>query len=266
MLLRPAILLAALTACATAAVRSGHAAAAWLAATATCQPGQTVQTAIRMVVDDSWHTYWLNPGEAGVKMSVEWQLPPGWHAGAVEHPVPRRFLTSGLAGFGYTGEVLFPVMLTTPPDFVGTARLACVVSWLTCGDAGCVPGEARLTLELADGAPVPTADAPAIRAALMEIPRPPTDGSRLEVTEKSASLVLTLATPGHGLDPPRCEVFPATPRVIEPAAEIRFARHGNQWIANVRKSEFATSPVKQLTLVLAGKGASPPVELSWSAP
>ena len=266
MLPQSVILLAALTSCATAAVRSGHATADWLAAASSCPPGQTVQSAIRLVVDDGWHTYWLNPGEAGMKMTVKWQLPPGWQAKGPEQPAPQRFLTSGLAGFGYAGEVLFPVALTAPPDFAGKARLECVVTWLTCSDAGCVPGEARLALELTSGTPVPTSEAPAIDAALRKIPRPPENGTRLEVTEKPASLVLTLVTSGTRLDPSRGEAFPATPRVIDPAAPIRFARHGDLWTAEVRKSEFATSPVKRLTLVLAGDGGRPPVELTWNAP
>lgn len=84
-----------------AAVRSGKAEVDWLSVSATVAPGKPVQTALRLVVDPGWHTYWENPGEGGMGISVKWDLPAGWTAGALEHPVPQRFMTGELAGFGY---------------------------------------------------------------------------------------------------------------------------------------------------------------------
>ena len=47
----------------------------------TCGADSQVKTGIRLVVDEGYHTYWLNPGDGGMKISVKWELPTGWSAG-----------------------------------------------------------------------------------------------------------------------------------------------------------------------------------------
>lgn len=264
--MRTAWLMGCLSLTACAGARSGHASAEWISVSTTCEPGVALQTAIRLVVDAGWHTYWLNPGEGGMNTSVEWELPAGWSASTLAHPVPTRFRTAGLAGFGYVGTVIFPATITPPPNFKGRATLKARLSWLTCDENRCVPGDAELSLVLDAGPPTSTADAEVIRDALKKIPRPQDESLRLSVTEKPGFLLLAIdARPDGRFDPSRCEVFPATPQAIDPAADIRFARNDAGWIAEVPKSEYAAGPLKQLTLVFSGKGADEPVELTWKA-
>ena len=40
-------------------------------------PGGEVELAILMHTKPGWHGYWLNPGDAGLPMKIEWQLPQG---------------------------------------------------------------------------------------------------------------------------------------------------------------------------------------------
>ena len=40
-------------------------------------PGGEVELAILMHTKPGWHGYWVNPGDAGLPMTIEWQLPPG---------------------------------------------------------------------------------------------------------------------------------------------------------------------------------------------
>lgn len=252
---------------AAAAVKSGKVSVEWISSSRTCEAGKPLQCSIRMVVDAGWHTYWLNPGEGGMKTSVEWQLPPGWTAGALEHPVPSRFTSGELVNFGYEGTVLFPVTITAPPDFSGAVILRGRVSWLACNDEGCVPGDAEITLDLTNGTPVASADAPAIADAVQKIPRATRPGLRLEVEDKPASWVLHITAPDEKIDDlPQHEVFPLTPQVIDPAAVIRFAGSGEKWSAEVAKCEYATEPVRELTLVLTARDRRKSFELSWRAP
>ncbi|MFZ9936733.1 MAG: hypothetical protein ACO3JG_06695 [Luteolibacter sp.] len=60
-------------------------------------------------------------------------------------------------------------------------------------------------------------------------------------------------------------MFPRTAEVIDPKAEIRFTAGGGHWTATVPKSEFAASPVKELTLVLADR-KNPPLLVTWKSP
>ena len=43
--------------------------------------------------------------------------------------------------------MVFPVTVTPPPDFEGSVKLRGKISWLTCNDEGCIPGDAEVFLE-----------------------------------------------------------------------------------------------------------------------
>src|SRR5271170_1459537 len=40
-------------------------------------PGKTVTIALIEGIRPGWHTYWLNPGEAGEPTDIQWTLPAG---------------------------------------------------------------------------------------------------------------------------------------------------------------------------------------------
>jgi len=247
--------------------RKGKAVADWISESSVCAPGKPLQTAIRLVHQAGWHSYWVNPGEAGLKTSVSWKLPVGWNVGEFRFPAPGRFATSGLAGFGYEGTVLFPVIVTPPADFTGSATLTAVVSWLACGETGCVPGEAEIHLSLSAGAITPTRDAPEIIAAHQKLPRVPTDFPRLVVSEQGSKLTIVVEpAPGATLDLDGREFFPATPDVIDPKFPVKMANRAGKWTAEVPKSEYAASPVRSLTLVLGPHKEEGPIELTWTKP
>ena len=58
--------------------------------------GRTQTVAVRLHPDDGWHTYWRNPGDTGLPTRVDWQLPDGVTAGAIQWPVPERIDFDGL--------------------------------------------------------------------------------------------------------------------------------------------------------------------------
>ena len=112
-------------------------------------PGETVWTAVRLIHMERWHTYWMNPGEAGLPTRIAWQLPAGVQAGEIVWPTPERFeLPGDVVDFGYTGEIFLLVPLTVDAAFA-EERLAvsAQVSWLECDDI-CIPGGATLDLNL----------------------------------------------------------------------------------------------------------------------
>ena len=265
MIARTAIIFALVATVSLGAVRSGKAEADWIAATNFYAGGKPLQTAVRLVVDAGWHTYWQNPGEGGMKISAVWEMPAGWTAGEVEHPVPLRFVTGELPGFGYEGTVVFPVKFTPPAGFAGEVILKGKVSWLTCNDQSCVPGNAALELSLTAGEAVATDEAKFIADALLHIPRQNSE-IILTVTESAKTLTLTLShATTKPFDPADYEFFPATPQVVDAAAKFEFTHTANKWTAEVSKSEYATTTIQQLTLVLAGKAKQPPLVLTWTA-
>jgi len=260
------LILASLCTVSLAAVHSGKASADWISSSRTTEAEMPVMTGIRLAVDEGYHTYWINPGEGGMKMSVKWDLPEGWVAGDPQYPVPKRFVTADLPGFGYEGTVVFPVNLTPPEDFSGVAVLKGKVTWLTCDDKGCIPGNADLELTLTEGAPAPAAEAKVIDAALRKIPLTPGNRISLKVVETPETLVLSVeGLAKTNVNLAEYEVFPATPEVIDAGAKIQFIDEGAKWTAEVPKSEYAPKKVSELTLVLAGKSDQAPISLTWKA-
>jgi thiol:disulfide interchange protein/DsbC/DsbD-like thiol-disulfide interchange protein len=111
-------------------------------------PGQQAWVALRLKHEPHWHTYWRNPGDAGVPTRVQWTLPEGFAAGPIEWPVPHRIPVPPLANYGYEGEVLLLVPIDVPNRmFFGDVTLRAHVDWLVCKDV-CIPGGADLKLKL----------------------------------------------------------------------------------------------------------------------
>jgi thiol:disulfide interchange protein DsbD len=112
-------------------------------------PGGDVTVALEERIVDGWHTYWKNPGDAGSPTQVTWTLPPGWTAGDIQWPRPKRLPVGPLMDYGYEGKVWLLTKLTAPADAKPgeTVTLRAAASWLVCKNI-CVPEEAALTLNL----------------------------------------------------------------------------------------------------------------------
>lgn len=125
-------------------------------------PGETLWTALRLDHADGWHTYWLNPGDAGIPTTIAWTLPDGVTAGDIVWPVPERFdLPGDVVDFGYTGEIFLLVPLQVPADFSGdTLSASADVKWLECEEL-CIPGGAvaPLNVPVSTSTPAPLNEA-----------------------------------------------------------------------------------------------------------
>ena len=114
----------------------------------TIAPGRPFWVGLHQTLDDGWHTYWRNPGDSGAAARIEWHLPAGWTASSIHWPIPERMPYGDLMNFGYSGEVLLPVMITPPADLErGRVELSADALWLVCADV-CIPEEGRLRMTL----------------------------------------------------------------------------------------------------------------------
>ena len=134
------------------------------------KPGTTVTAGLELTMDDGWHTYWINPGEAGIATSVEWTLPKGVSAGPIQWPTPDKFTALGSTGYGYHGKTILLVPLTITSDAEpGEATISGKVSWLEC-KVLCVPRDqsvsATLTIAGSDALSVDAAKLDAVRETL----------------------------------------------------------------------------------------------------
>ena len=120
-----------------------------LLADSTSIPAHPFTAGVLLRMAPGWHTYWMNPGDSGLSVDVQWTLPPGWKAGPLQWPVPEKHEEPGdMITYGYDGELLLMVELTPPPGpLTGEVKLAANVSWLACAKS-CVPGRADVALTL----------------------------------------------------------------------------------------------------------------------
>lgn len=244
--------------------RSGKAAAQWLVADAAASAGKTYNTVVRLQVDPHWHVYWYNPGDAGMETTVQMKMPDGWKASGLIHPTPKRFKTGVLDGFGHEGTVDYVLSFEVPEDFKGDAQLQAELSWLTCNNSSCVPGEITLSLKLAGGKAVGVkVDCAAVQKAVAGAPAKAADEVKLRFAEAGDKWTFTLENADAlNLDPEKTEVFVATPELVPTAATIRFRKDGHHWVAQCAKSEFAADAPEECVILLVQEGKRP-VRVEW---
>lgn len=241
--------------------KSGHATAEWLSEKAQIEGNKPIKTAIRMVIEDGWHSYWVNPGDSGANLKVVWELPEGWTVSELSYPAPKKFLTGDLPSYGYEGEVIFPVTIIPPTGVTGPVELGAKVSWLTCNDASCIPGKVELKLSPASGDEKQAAQ---IIEAEKKVPKL-LENAELQVTEHPDSVTLSLdISKNSAFDPTDWEVFPVTEQALDHRQPIKFQKDGANWTAKTTRNQYAEGALKELSLVLSKQGEAP-VELRWSA-
>src|ERR1700753_3253292 len=114
-------------------------------------PGGTIMVALEEKIAPGWHTYWKNPGDAGAPTDIQWTLPPGWKAGPIQWPRPKRLPVALLMDYGYEGTPWLLSNLTAPADAAaGPVVIKAHASWLVCRQI-CIPEEATLNLNLTVG-------------------------------------------------------------------------------------------------------------------
>ena len=117
----------------------------------TAKLGSTITVGIEMTMDEGWHTYWRNPGAAGIPTSVKWKLPDGVTAGEIQWPVPEKFLSLGSTGYGYKNTIVLLVPLFISEDApLGKVELFGNVSWLEC-KTQCNPRDQEASVNFAIG-------------------------------------------------------------------------------------------------------------------
>ncbi|WP_278247629.1 protein-disulfide reductase DsbD domain-containing protein, partial [Teichococcus deserti] len=130
------------------AVQSPRASVTLAAAPAAVAPGQPFRVGLKQQLTPGWHTYWINPGDAGTPPEIEFSLPDGAQASGFDWPAPQRIPFGPLVNYGYEGAVVLPLTVTPPaslkPGDVFT--LEARASWLVC-EKVCIPEEGVFRLD-----------------------------------------------------------------------------------------------------------------------
>ena len=227
--------------------------ASLVAAVSRFRPGEPFDVAIRIESDRGWHTYWMNPGEAGLATTVRWTLPGGFTAGPLRWPAPKRFVTGGIVSFGYDGATLLPVEIRAPADWPAgrVATLRARVDWLGCREE-CVPGGADVEILLsAAEAAVASDEADAVARAVASVPRP---DPRLRFHARSVKGGIAVRLEGAVAEAPAV-FFPLAGGVLRAAPEPVWTRTGGGIHETVLALEAGVPAPPRMAGVLTFAGA-----------
>ena len=174
-------------------------------------PGQPLTLGIKLSPKAGWHTYWINPGDAGAPTRAEWTLPAGAATPPeLQYPVPGTLVVSGLMNHVYEKPSTLVTTLAVPAGLAAGSALpiSVKVDWLVCSAEQCVPEAATLSLPLVvgDGAP-DAAMAPQIADALAALPRPLAATASWAKIRATSGTRLVLSVPMAGLDKIRSAWF-----------------------------------------------------------
>ena len=254
----------------SALLRSPRATASLVAEADAVEPGQPFRVGLRLRLAPGWHTYWRNPGDAGAASEVALRLPEGAAAGPVEWPAPERIAYGPLVNFGYTGEVLLPLMVTPPADLAPGGRFAveAEATWLVCEQL-CIPEEGRFRLQLPVAAASPRPDAalaPLFAAAEAAAPRPLPWPARAALGDRAGSLAL--AGGGFSAETVRdAFFFPEASGVIENAApQPLFFRDGGDLVLRLVRPAGASASAELAGVVALTDSSGRRTAYAVSAP
>ena len=195
-------------------------------------PGTQVDLAILMTPEPGWHGYWLNPGDAGQPMRIEWTLPAGVSVGPLRYPVPERLTIAGLMNYVYKGPYAILTRLKVPADAQGILPVRASAQWLACTDQICVPEQGELALDVPIGGGAN--ESARFDQWRRKLPRPlgspasfAINGDRLRVAVPLPRSV-TVGEP---------YLFAATDGAVDYGAPQRFLRSGDTLVAELQRRD-----------------------------
>ncbi len=194
--------------------------------TSAVAPGKPFTVGVPLKMAPGWHTYWQWGGDSGAPTKIEWELPEGFKAGAIQWPLPMPRADEGdQLTYVYEGETMLLVEITPPANLPGNeAVLRAKLRWLVCKES-CIPGDAEVSLTLpTTGAPEP-ANAELFAKWRERLAKNAGGPFTLKWTVGAKSVEVQVA--GVPADfkvefyplPPSPEVQPGHPKVSAPAAD-----------------------------------------------
>ena len=214
------------------------------------RPGGEVELAILMHTKPGWHGYWINPGDAGLPMRIEWQLPQGASLTPLRFPVPDRLLVAGIVNYVYERDHAILTRLKVPANAKGVLPIRASAQWLACTDKVCVPeqGEFSLDIPVGRGATSERARFDEWRRAL---PRPLASPAKFAIKDDRIEIAIPLP---ESVDLGEPYFFPSDDGPIDYAAPQSFRRNDNMLIAELKRRRGEPASLSGVLALGDGRG------------
>ncbi|MEO5808597.1 MAG: protein-disulfide reductase DsbD domain-containing protein [Sphingomicrobium sp.] len=211
--------------------------------------GQKVELAVVMHTRPGWHGYWLNPGDAGLPMRIDWRLPGSASVGPLRYPVPQRLIVAGLMNYVYERDYALLTRLTVPVGASGQLTLRATANWLACTDKVCVPERSELALDLPVGGRVP-AD-PRFNEWRRALPRPIAAVAHFAIVGDRLRIAIPLPSSVTLGEP---YLFPADDGPVDYAAPQTFRRKGDTLVAEMKRRRGQPATLSGVLALGDGRG------------
>ena len=213
-------------------------------------PGGQVELAIFMHTRPGWHGYWLNPGDAGLPMKIDWQLPADASLGPLRFPVPDRLLVAGIVNYVYERDHAVLTRLHVPANASGVLPIRASAQWLACTDKICVPerGEFSLNLPIGSGG---ASERPRFDAWRRALPRPLASPATFAFKGDRIDIAIPLP---ESVTVGQPYFFPVDDGPIDYAAPQSFRRKGNVLIAELKRRRGDPASLSGVLALGDGRG------------
>ncbi|PIO99549.1 hypothetical protein CJ014_09575 [Pleomorphomonas carboxyditropha] len=136
--------------------------------------GGAYRAALELDLPDGWHTYWRNPGDAGIPPIFDVARSDNLKDFTVDYPVPVRHSDGAGTSMIYEGRLLLPIR-AVPARPGAPVTLIVRVLYGLCAEV-CVPAEAEVAARLDPAAAVDQAASDDIAAFEARVPARVDDG------------------------------------------------------------------------------------------
>lgn len=111
--------------------------------------GGSFDVGVRFRIEEGWHIYWLNAGDAGLPPRVSWAIPEGFTLSELHFPVPKKHVAGGdIVTNVLKGEPVLLAEARAPAAIDGPSiRFAADIHYLIC-NTQCLREDAKVELSL----------------------------------------------------------------------------------------------------------------------
>ncbi len=219
------------------------------------RPGETFQLGLWIKHEPGYHTYWQNPGLAGVPTKLNPKLPAEFKTGAMVYPPPDKVKMASIRVHGYERDVLVALPVTVPAgQAAGPLAIPVAATWMCCRRT-CNPGLAQLTITVTIGETRRANEEWLPKFKALEAAQPPVlEGWTLTAArfEKEVELI---AHPPAGLTPPAAPQFFSSDNLICSHPLQNWQRDGAGYRVRLALSDFLPEDQTQLRGLLYGQGS-----------
>lgn len=224
-------------------------------------PGEPFTLGLQMRLDPEWHSYWINPGDAGLGTKIKWEDTFGATISDVQYPVPHYIPTPPLASYGYENEVMLLLEAVAPKTWKPgqTITLRGRANFLVCREV-CLPAyeQVSVSVRVSEEAEENTNWALAFGKARASMPKSPEEvkGITIRAARSANGYVIAIKSDSpddlKAIPANEARFFAQDSAVIQHAGEQKRGQSDDLGLVlAVPESEYAKGPAERLRGLLA---------------